>query len=102
MLALTALVRRHRTLATIAVFVSAGLPVVGLLLTVIGLTAAFRSNARLDPAEKAAALSEAIAEAMNSTAFGLAALVPCLALSLVALARAPRRTPAITSTPPPQ
>lgn len=101
-IALTALIRKHRTLSWIAVFVSASLPVIGMLLTVIALTAGFQSVARLDPSQKAAALSEVIAEAMHSTALGLAALIPCLALSLIALSRAPRQTSPITSTPPAQ
>jgi biopolymer transport protein ExbB/TolQ len=51
----------------------------GLLGTVTGLIGAFASVADAAPAEKAAKLAIAIAEAMNTTAFGLIAAIPLLA-----------------------
>ncbi len=50
----------------------------GLLGTIIGLIAAFTAVANADPAEKAALLSQSIAVAMNTTAFGLVAAIPLL------------------------
>ena len=50
----------------------------GLLGTVIGLIAAFRAVATVNPAEKANLLSASISVAMNCTAFGLMTAVPLL------------------------
>jgi biopolymer transport protein ExbB/TolQ len=52
----------------------------GLLGTIIGLIQAFTAVANADPAEKAALLSQSIAVAMNTTAFGLIAAIPLLLL----------------------
>ncbi|MBC6906264.1 MotA/TolQ/ExbB proton channel family protein [Saccharophagus sp. K07] len=52
----------------------------GLLGTIIGLIQAFTAVANANPAEKAALLSQSIAVAMNTTAFGLIAAIPLLLL----------------------
>lgn len=52
----------------------------GLLGTIIGLIAAFSAVANADPSEKASLLSQSISVAMNTTAFGLIAAIPLLAL----------------------
>lgn len=51
----------------------------GLLGTVSGLIGAFAAVANVAPAEKSIMLSNSIAEAMNTTAFGLIVAVPLLA-----------------------
>ena len=51
----------------------------GLLGTIFGLQAAFRSLALTDAAQKAAVLAGGIAQAMNTTSFGLLIAIPCLA-----------------------
>lgn len=51
----------------------------GLLGTVVGLIDAFAAVANVAPAEKATMLSNAIAVAMNTTAFGLVVAIPMLA-----------------------
>lgn len=50
----------------------------GLLGTIQGLQMSFSSLAGLEAAEKAAALSKGISVAMNTTAWGLVAAVPCM------------------------
>lgn len=50
----------------------------GLLGTIIGLISAFEAVANANPAEKSALLSNSIAMAMNTTAFGLIAAIPLL------------------------
>lgn len=50
----------------------------GLLGTIQGLQMSFASLASLEAAEKAAALSRGISVAMNTTAMGLVAAVPCM------------------------
>jgi biopolymer transport protein ExbB len=50
----------------------------GLLGTVMGLINAFRAVAKADPAQKSQILTEAISEAMNTTAFGLMVGIPAL------------------------
>lgn len=50
----------------------------GLLGTVTGLIQAFAAVANADPATKAALLTKGIAEAMNTTAFGLIVAIPTL------------------------
>ena len=50
----------------------------GLLGTVVGLIGAFAAVANVAPAEKATMLSNAIATAMNTTAFGLIVAIPLL------------------------
>lgn len=55
----------------------------GLLGTIIGLIAAFSAVANADPSEKASLLSQSISVAMNTTAFGLIAAIPLLALHSV-------------------
>lgn len=52
----------------------------GLLGTVTGMIGAFAAVANVAPAEKAAMLSNSIAEALNCTAFGLMIALPTLAL----------------------
>jgi len=52
----------------------------GLLGTIIGLISAFAAVANANPAEKANLLSQSIAVAMNTTAFGLIAAIPLLIL----------------------
>jgi biopolymer transport protein ExbB/TolQ len=51
---------------------------VGLLGTIAGLQQSFGSLASADAAQKAAMLSAGIAQAMNTTAFGLIVAVPCM------------------------
>ncbi|CAH0992521.1 Tol-Pal system protein TolQ [Sinobacterium norvegicum] len=55
----------------------------GLLGTIVGLIAAFTAVASADPSEKSALLSLSISVAMNTTAFGLIAAIPLLALHAV-------------------
>lgn len=50
----------------------------GLLGTIVGLIQAFNAVAAADPAEKANLLSNSIAVAMNTTAYGLIAAIPLL------------------------
>lgn len=52
----------------------------GLLGTIFGLQAAFRSLALTDAAQKATVLAGGISEAMNTTSFGLLIAIPCLGL----------------------
>lgn len=52
----------------------------GLLGTVMGLIEAFAAVAELPPAEKAEALTGAIAKAMNTTAWGLVVAIPLLGI----------------------
>lgn len=52
----------------------------GLLGTVTGLIGAFAAVANVSPAEKGTMLSNSIAEAMNTTAFGLVVAIPLLAV----------------------
>lgn len=72
--AMPRLERRTPYLATLANIAT----LLGLLGTIIGLIAAFTAVANADPAEKAALLSQSIAVAMNTTAFGLIAAIPLL------------------------
>lgn len=53
---------------------------VGLLGTIAGLQQSFGSLSSANPAEKAEMLSAGIAQAMNTTAFGLVVAVPCMLL----------------------
>ena len=62
----------------------------GLLGTIVGLIKAFASVSGLDPIEKAARLSEGIAMAMNTTAYGLIMAVPALIMYAVLQNRANR------------
>jgi biopolymer transport protein ExbB len=50
----------------------------GLLGTIFGLQVAFRSLVVTNAAEKAAVLASGIAQAMNTTSFGLIVAIPCL------------------------
>jgi biopolymer transport protein ExbB/TolQ len=59
-------------------FVANAVTLLGLLGTIQGLQMSFSSLASLEAAEKAAALSRGISVAMNTTAFGLMAAVPCM------------------------
>lgn len=52
----------------------------GLLGTIVGLIQAFEAVANANPAEKANLLSQSIAVAMNTTAFGLIVAIPLLVL----------------------
>lgn len=62
----------------------------GLLGTVTGLIQSFRAVASADAATKAALLTKGIAEAMNTTAFGLIVAIPTLLLYSVLQNRAQR------------
>lgn len=53
---------------------------VGLLGTIAGLQQSFGSLATAEAAQKAAMLASGIAQAMNTTAFGLIVAVPCMVL----------------------
>ncbi len=68
--------RRTHYLATFA-YVST---LLGLLGTVVGLINGFAAVSNVNPAEKADLLSNAVAEAMNCTAFGIGVAVPLLLL----------------------
>lgn len=72
--ALPRLERRTGYLATFANIST----LLGLLGTIIGLIQAFHAVASADPAQKANLLSDSIAIAMNTTAFGLIAAIPLL------------------------
>lgn len=72
--ALPRLERRTGYLATFANICT----LLGLLGTIIGLIQAFHAVASADPAQKANLLSDSIAIAMNTTAFGLIAAIPLL------------------------
>jgi biopolymer transport protein ExbB/TolQ len=76
---LPAIERRTPYLATFANIAT----LLGLLGTIIGLIAAFTAVANADPAQKATLLSESIAIAMNTTAFGLIAAIPLLLIHSV-------------------
>jgi biopolymer transport protein ExbB/TolQ len=55
----------------------------GLLGTVIGMIKAFSSIASVNPAEKSALLTEGVALAMNTTAYGLIMAIPALVMFAV-------------------
>lgn len=76
---LPAIERRTPYLATFANIAT----LLGLLGTIIGLIAAFTAIANADPAQKATLLSESIAIAMNTTAFGLIVAIPLLLIHSV-------------------
>ena len=71
--------KRTHYLATLANIAT----LLGLLGTIIGLTAAFSSVAAADPADKANLLSASISVAMNTTAFGLMVAIPLLLIHAV-------------------
>jgi biopolymer transport protein ExbB/TolQ len=50
----------------------------GLLGTITGLMTAFSALAAADPSQKATLLANGIAQAMNTTAFGLIVAIPCM------------------------
>ena len=52
----------------------------GLLGTIMGLQVSFASLASVDAAQKASLLANGIAQAMNTTAFGLIVAVPCMVM----------------------
>lgn len=60
------------------VFVANAVTLLGLLGTIQGLQISFASLAALEAAERATALSRGISIAMNTTAMGLLAAVPCM------------------------
>ena len=66
--------RRTQYFATLANVAT----LMGLLGTIIGLISAFTAVADANPAEKASLLSKSISVAMNTTAFGLIAVIPLL------------------------
>ncbi len=74
--AMPRLEKRTPYLATLANIAT----LLGLLGTIMGLIAAFNAVANADPAEKATLLSQSIAVAMNTTAFGLMSAIPLLLL----------------------
>lgn len=55
----------------------------GLLGTVVGMIKAFSSIANVNPAEKSAMLTEGVALAMNTTAYGLIMAIPALVMYAV-------------------
>lgn len=59
----------------------------GLLGTILGLIAAFAGLATADPSQKQAVLASGIAIAMNTTAFGLIAAIPCMVAHSVLMGR---------------
>ena len=71
--------KRTHYLATLANIAT----LLGLLGTIIGLTAAFSTVAAADPADKANLLSASISIAMNTTAFGLMVAIPLLLIHAV-------------------
>ncbi|OGJ86847.1 MAG: hypothetical protein A2268_14340 [Candidatus Raymondbacteria bacterium RifOxyA12_full_50_37] len=60
----------------------------GLLGTITGLMAAFGALAAADPSQKAVLLALGIAQAMNTTAWGLIVAIPCMVAFSVLSARA--------------
>ncbi|MFZ5515406.1 MAG: MotA/TolQ/ExbB proton channel family protein [Candidatus Zhuqueibacterota bacterium] len=66
--------KRTQYLSTIANVAT----LLGLLGTITGLIASFEAVAKADAAMKATLLSNGISQAMNTTAFGLIAAIPCL------------------------
>lgn len=87
----TSLVTRTRQLAQVSLVASLLVPALGLAFTVVQLIQGFRALGAIDAASKSSFLSQRIAEAMNSTALGTAGVVPCLIVSVIALARASKR-----------
>lgn len=59
----------------------------GLLGTILGLIAAFNGLAFADPSQKQTVLANGIAIAMNTTAFGLIAAIPCMVGHAVLMGR---------------
>lgn len=59
----------------------------GLLGTILGLIAAFAGLATADPSQKQAVLASGIAIAMNTTAFGLIAAIPCMVAHSILMSR---------------
>ena len=55
----------------------------GLLGTILGLQISFGSMGNVDASQKAAMLSQGIAEAMNCTAFGLLVAIGCMAMNTI-------------------
>lgn len=72
--ALPRLEKRTQYLSTLANIAT----LLGLLGTIMGLIKAFEAVAGADPTEKATLLSQSIAVAMNTTAFGLLSAIPLL------------------------
>ncbi len=60
----------------------------GLLGTILGLISAFAGLATADPSQKQAVLASGIAIAMNTTAFGLIAAIPCMVAHTILMGRA--------------
>lgn len=71
--------RRTNSLAAIANIAT----LLGLLGTIIGMIGAFRDLAEVAPDKRQEALGRNISLAMNTTAFGLIAAIPCMAAHLV-------------------
>lgn len=59
----------------------------GLLGTILGLISAFAGLATADPSQKQAVLASGIAIAMNTTAFGLIAAIPCMVAHTILMGR---------------
>ena len=81
-----------RRLAVRSLLLGVFLPPVGILATASGLHRAFGAVAGADPSTKATLLAQGIAEAMNATAFSLAAALLPIAVAVVLFVRgAPKR-----------
>jgi biopolymer transport protein ExbB/TolQ len=71
--------RMTQRLNYLSLFANIG-TLLGLLGTIVGLQAMFSSLAAVEAEKKAAMLASGIAQAMNSTAFGLIVAVPCMVM----------------------
>jgi biopolymer transport protein ExbB/TolQ len=89
--AVTHAVRAERWSFAWAVSLVAGTPVIGLLLTVVGLMHSFAGVAAVDPSMKATLLAKGISEAMNATAFGLGVIPLWIAPFVIGEVRRGRR-----------
>jgi hypothetical protein len=85
--------RRERAggAAWICVLVAIGSVVFGFGGTIAGLLTAFGAVEGADAASTATLLAQGISEAMNSTAFGLAAMLPPAIAAVVLFVRAPSK-----------
>lgn len=70
----------------------------GLLGTVLGMMRAYSAAAEANPSEKATLLAQGISEAMNATAFGLAAVILWVPLFVIGAVRRRKLTPPGTSS----
>ena len=82
---------RARGAARLCLATAIAAPILGLAGTYHGLLRAFGAVESADAASRATRLAEGISEAMNGTAFGLAAMLPPAIASAVLFLRAPSK-----------